>query len=633
MNTNNWILNIGASIINKQTALFRVWAPFVKNISVEITSQKKVELIKLKKDEQGYFTGYGENISEGDHYFYALEDKTRYPDPASRSQPLGVHGPSQIIDPSDFAWNDGGGEGLPLMDFIIYELHVGTFSREGTFDAIVPHLDYLKRLGINAIELMPVAQFPGKRNWGYDGAYLFAPQNSYGGPRGLKRLINACHEKGLAVILDVVYNHLGPEGNYLGKFGPYFTDRYKTPWGDAVNFDGPYSDEVRRFFIDNALYWITEYHVDTLRVDAIHGIFDFSSEHFLQELVEAVHKRSDALGRRVHVIAESDLNDVRYINRADARGCGLDAQWNGDFQHSLHTLMTGDDGGYYQDFGEVEHLVKAFREGFVYSGQHSKFRKRRHGNSSADRPAHQFIVFSRNHDQIGNRISGDRPARTQSFEKLKLAAGAVILSPYIPLIFMGEEYGEEAPFQYFISHSDEALVEAIRKGRREEFASFKWKGEIPDPDEESTFLNSKIDIQLHMQGKHKVLFDFYRALLNLRKRMPAFKNLLKKNMEVKGLEEKALFVRRWFAEDDVFCVYNFNEEHGDVALKIPSGVWVKVLDSSSKEWGGEGEAAHKFIESSGTEIRVHMHPYSFAVYKKTLVDFKGSCEAFQLEHE
>ena len=569
----------------------------------------------MEKDEQGYFTAYGENISEGDCYFYAIEDKTRYPDPASRFQPLGVHGPSQIIDPSDFAWSDGGWDGLPLTDFIIYELHVGTFSREGTFEAIIPHLDYLKGLGINAVELMPVAQFPGGRNWGYDGAYLFAPQNSYGGPRGLKTLVNACHEKGLAVMLDVVYNHLGPEGNYLAKFGPYFTDRYKTPWGNAVNFDGPYSDEVRRFFIDNALYWMTEYHVDTLRVDAIHGIFDFSAKHFLRELAVAVHEQSDTLGRRVHVIAESDLNDVRFIKPADVCGCGLDAQWNDDFHHSLHTLITGDDRGYYQDFGDVEHLVKAFREGFVYSGQYSKFRNRRHGNSSADRPAHQFIVFSQNHDQIGNRISGDRLALTQSFEKLKLAAGATILSPYIPLIFMGEEYGEEAPFQYFTSHSDEALSEAVRKGRREEFASFKWKGEIPDPNEERTFLDSRIDIQTHLRGKHKILFDFYRELIDLRKRIPAFKNLLKENMEVKGLGEKALFVRRWFSGDDVFCIYNFNERHGDIALSIPPGDWVKVLDSSSKEWGGEGEAAHKSIASSGTEIKVPMLPYSFAVYK------------------
>jgi maltooligosyltrehalose trehalohydrolase len=625
-NVREWKPDLGATVIGKGKVSFKVWAPKARTVTVKIVSGHKIRRISLGKDRQRYFKGTAENVFPGDLYRYLLNNKYEYPDPISRFQPDGVHGPSQVIDTDEFVWEDSIWKGIPLSDFIIYEIHVGTFTKEGTFDAVIPYLDYLKELGITAIEFMPVSQFPGKRNWGYDGAYLFAPQNSYGGPQGMKTLINSCHKKGLAVILDVVYNHLGPEGNYLGNFGPYFTNKYKTPWGDAINFDGPYSDEVRAFFIENALYWITEYHVDALRVDAIHGILDFSAKHFLQELVEAVHEQSESMSRNTYVIAESDLNDVRFINPVEINGRGLDAQWNDDFHHSLHTLITGEDDGYYQDFGEMEHMVKAFKEGFVYSGQYSKFRKRRHGNSSIDIPARQFIVFSQNHDQVGNRMSGDRLAQTHCLEKLKLAAGVVILSPYLPLIFMGEEYGEKAPFQYFINHSDKALVKAVRNGRRNEFASFKRKGEIPDPQAESTFLNSKINIQLHRRGKSKVLFDFYKRLISLRKKMPAFNNLLKENMEVKALEEKVLFVRRWFAGDGVCCVYNFNEKCREILLTLPSGIWTKMLDSSSKEWRGKGDVADNFVKSEHSAISIFLNPYSFVVYEMQNILTSRNCD-------
>jgi maltooligosyltrehalose trehalohydrolase len=615
VDADKWKLDIGASFIGKEKVRFKVWAPLCDAVSVEIRSLKKPRIIGMEKDRLGYFAASVENICEEECYFYVLNNGSRYPDPASRFQPSGVHGPSAVINPIGFQWDDGSWQGLPFRDFDIYELHVGTFSREGTFESIIPYIDYIKELGITALELMPVAQFPGERNWGYDGVYPFAPQNSYGGHRGLKTLINKCHKKGLAVILDVVYNHLGPEGNYLANFGPYFTNKYKTPWGDAFNFDGPYSDEVRKFFISNALYWMTEFHMDAIRVDAIHGILDFSAKHFLQELAEAVHKQAELLGRNFYVIAESDLNDVRFINPVEIGGCGLDAQWNDDFHHSLHALITGEDNGYYQDFGKMEHLTKAIKEGFVYTGCYSKFRKRKHGNSSINRPPRQFIVFAQNHDQVGNRMSGDRPAQTQSFEKLKLAAGVFLLSPYIPLIFMGEEYGETAPFQYFVSHSDELLVEAVRKGRLEEFAAFEWEGDIPDPQAESTFLNSKINIRLGQHGRHKVLLDFYRELISLRKKTPSLSNLLKENMEVNEIEERILFVRRWFAEDDTFCIYNFDKRRRSITVTIPSGIWTKALDSSSKQWKGKGEAAAALIETGRSETEVSLHSYSFAVYK------------------
>lgn len=592
-----------------------MWAPLIKDVTVKFISPSE-QVVPMEKIDKGYWKSVVKNVFPGSLYFYRLEDKIDRPDPASRFQPDGIHGPSQIIDPNAFLWGDDDWKGIPLKNFIIYELHVGTFTKGGTFESIIPYLDYLKELGITAIELMPVAQFPGNRNWGYDGVYPFAPHNSYGGPHDLKTLVNACHKEGLAVILDVVYNHLGPEGNYLNNFGPYFTDKYKTPWGDAINFDGPYSDEVRRFFIVNALYWITEYHFDALRIDAIHGIFDFSAKHFLQDLGESVQKQAKALDRNVYIIPEGDLNDVRLINPIEVGGYGLDAQWNDDFHHSLHTLLTGENAGYYEDFGTIGHMEKAFREGFVYSGQYSNFRKRKHGSSSKNRPAHQFVVFSQNHDQVGNRLAGDRQTSRQSLEKLKLAAGVVILSPFIPLLFMGEEYGEKSPFQYFVSHSDEDLIEAVRNGRREEFASFQWEGEIPDSQAESTFLNSKIHIELRHHGEHEILFEFYKKLIELRKEIPSLRNLNNETMEVKGFkEEKTLFLRRWFRDDEVFCIYNFNNKKVKTVLKIPEGIWNKILDSSSREWGGSGGSAEHKIESFGSEILLTLTSHSFVLYR------------------
>ena len=448
-------ITLGAIPGENGRCCFRVWAPRAEKVEVRLVAPQE-RLLPLKKAEAGYFHGVLERVEPGARYFYRLDGTRERPDPASRFQPEGVHGPSQVIEP-DFPWTDQGWCGLGLPAYVIYEIHVGAFTPAGTFEAVIPHLAELKELGITALELMPVAQFPGRRNWGYDGVFPYAVQNSYGGPAGLKRLVDACHRHGLAVILDVVYNHLGPEGNYLGDYGCYFTDRYRTPWGEAVNFDGPHSDEVRRFFIENALYWIGDCHIDALRLDALHAIFDQSPQPFLAELAEAVHAQAEGLNRRVHLMAESDLNDVRLIRPPELGGYGLDAHWNEDFHHALHTLLTGEQGGYYEDFGRLAQLAKAFREGFVYSGQYSPYRRRRHGSSSRGLPGQRFIVFAQNHDQVGNRLLGDRLTRLVSFEALKLAAGAMILSPFLPLLFMGEEYGEVAPFHYFISHSDPAV--------------------------------------------------------------------------------------------------------------------------------------------------------------------------------
>jgi maltooligosyltrehalose trehalohydrolase len=573
----------------------------------------------MEPEENGYFAAFVKGLAAGARYYYSLGGGRLRPDPVSRYQPEGVHGPSEVINPDQFLWEDDGWEGIPIEEMVLYEIHTGTFTPDGTFESVISPLDYLKdELGVTAIELMPVAQFPGERNWGYDGAYLFAPQNSYGGPAGLKSLVNASHRKGLAVILDVVYNHLGPEGNYLGDFGPYFTDRYRTPWGSAINFDGPWSDDVRRFVVENALYWVTEYHIDGLRIDAIHGIFDFSARHILEEIREAVHRQGKNLGRRIVVIAESSLNDVRVINPPSRGGYGFDGQWNDDFHHCLHTLLTGERNGYYEDFGEIHQIVKALREGFVYSGQYSSYRKRRHGNSSKHLPPSKFVLFSQNHDQVGNRFSGDRLSTLVSFEALKLAAGMVLLSPNIPLLFMGEEYGEEAPFQYFVSHFDPALIESVRKGRKEEFAAFGWGEAIPDPQDAATFLRSKIHPDLRRSGRHEILFRLYQQLIRLRKEIPALSCLDRKGIKVKALEkERVILIERRYKEDRVICLFNLSDQPGKAEVRFEKSSWQRIFASASEEWGGAGALVPQSILSAGSKVLFVLDGYAYALYRKS----------------
>jgi maltooligosyltrehalose trehalohydrolase len=563
----------------------------------------------MVRQMRGYYEVIVADVEPGALYRYRLDGALERPDPASQCQPQDVHGPSQVVD-ARFDWADGAWCGLPLRDYIIYELHVGTFTTEGTFEAIIPRLAELKALGITALELMPIAQFPGGRNWGYDGVYPFAVQHSYGGATGLQQLVQACHRQGLAVVLDVVYNHLGPDGNYLADYGPYFTERYKTPWGAALNFDGPHSDEARRFFIENALYWVTVFHIDALRLDAVHAIVDHSARPFLEELELALQARAEALNRRIYATAESALNDSRLIRSRDLGGYGLDTQWNDDFHHALRVLLTGERGGYYQDFGELQQLAKAFREGFVYTGEYSRYRCRRHGNSSRDIPAQRFVVFAQNHDQVGNRLLGERLSQLVSWEALKLAAGAVILSPFIPLLFMGEEYGETAPFQYFISHLDEQLVDAVRRGRREEFASFIWQVEPPDPQDIMTFNRGKLNPHLRREGRHRALFTYYQELIRLRKELPALAHLSKERLDVLGLErQKTLCVRRWCETQHVCMLLHFGRIPTALRVPLPTGQWHKRLDSAEERWCGPGSAAELAVASDG-EVSLTLPPES-----------------------
>lgn len=572
-------LKIG-SLIDGNDINFLVWAPFAKKMNLITESKNTLTSYQMHKHQQGYFSYQLKKVKKNLNYYYQMGNK-KLPDPASRFQPKGINGPSQVIA-NDFTWDDGSWSGLPLDHYIIYELHVGAFSKKGTFLEIIPLLKQLKDLGITAIELMPIAQFSGKRNWGYDGVFPFAIQNTYGKPNELKQLVNACHKEGLAIILDVVYNHLGPEGNILQSFGPYFTHKYQTPWGFAINFDDEYNHLVRRYFIENALHWFSEYHFDALRLDALHAIYDLSAYPFLLELSEHVHALANKINKKIYLIAESDLNDPKLLLPKTLGGYGLDAQWNDEFHHVIHTLLTNERSGYYQDYGQFRQLTKTFSEGYVYSGQYSMSRKRPFGRSSKKIKANQWVVFSQNHDQIGNRISGERNTKLINFSQLKLAAATVILSPFIPLLFMGEEYGEVADFRFFTDYSDLKLIKAMKEGRKNEF---NYPEEIYDPQALSTFIKSKLNHSLKKNKENKILFQFYQNLLDLRKKNIALTTLNKKNYSISTKEKsKLLIVHRLVPEQEILTVFNFSHNDQMTELSNPEVSWSILLNSEDKNW-------------------------------------------------
>ncbi len=503
---------------------------------------------------------------------------------------------------------------MALEDSVFYEVHVGTFTREGTFAALLASLDQLAALGVTTIEIMPIAQFPGPRNWGYDGVYPFAVQNSYGTPRDLQILVNAAHSRGLAVALDVVYNHLGPEGNYLSEYGPYFTDRYKTPWGAALNFDGPDSDEVRRFFIENALYWLETFHIDALRLDAIHGIFDASAFPFLAELSKEADAFAARTGRSVSLIAESDLNDARVLRPRCEGGFGMASQWSDDFHHSVHTLLTGENSGYYEDFGDVRHLASTLQQGWYYAGQYSRHRRRRHGNAPPPFKGSNYVVCTQNHDQVGNRALGERISSLVDFESLKLAAGANLLSPFVPLLFMGEEYGETAPFLYFTSHGDANLAKAVRRGRTEEFRAFRWQGQIPDPQAESTFARSQLNRNLAKEEPHHTLLRFYQMLLRFRNEhrlghagAPSVKEF--------G-PSKVLLALQDTRASRIATLFNFGDAPAVLGSGILEGEWEKKINSSDLAWLGPGTDLPSTVGTS-VHSTLTLRPRSFAVFERT----------------
>jgi maltooligosyltrehalose trehalohydrolase len=504
---------------------FTVWAPNANKVAVKI-GEKMYPM--SGPGERGWWRVAVEQAGPGTDYGFAIDDDAKaWPDPRSQWQPRGVHGLSRIYDQTVFAWNDDGWQAPPFSRAVIYELHVGTFTSAGTFDSAIERLDYLLELGITHVELMPVAAFPGGHGWGYDGAALFAVYEGYGGPDGLKRLVNACHSRGLAVLLDVVYNHFGPVGNYSGKYGPYITDRHRTPWGGAVNFEDWGSDEVRRFFCDNALMWMRDYRIDGLRLDAVHEYVDRSAIHFMEQLSNETKALSKELGRCLVLIAESDLNDPRVVKPIEAGGYGMDAQWSDDFHHALFTVMTkeGAEKGYYVDFGSMEKLAKSLTKIFVNDGNYSSYRGQSHGRPVENLSPHQFLGYIQNHDQVGNRAVGDRLEQIVGMDRAKVAAGIVLMSPFIPMIFQGEEFAASTPFQYFADHDDPEMAKAVKMGRQREFVAFGWNPEdIPDPEDVETFRRSKLNWDEVHEGRHAEMLDWYRRLIKLREASPSLKD-------------------------------------------------------------------------------------------------------------
>ena len=559
--------------------IFSVWAPRAKSVDLLLDERR----IPLAPAARGYWQA-DVPAHAGQDYKYSLDGAPGLPDPRSRWQPAGVHGASQVLEPrvADAQISKRNGfRTVPLDQAIIYELHVGTYTPEGTYAAAQMKLPYLCELGVTHLELMPLATFPGQRGWGYDGVDLFAPFPAYGTPAELTAFVRACHACGLAVLLDVVYNHLGPDGNHLASYGPYFTDRYRTGWGAAINYDGPHSDEVRRFVIDNALMWLKEYEMDGLRLDAVHAIFSFEAVHLLEELSRAVRTLSQELGRPLVLIAESDLNDPRLVHPVARGGYGLDAQWTDDFHHALHRYFTGETDGYYADFHGLRDVATALRDGYVYQGQYSVHRGRRHGRAPAGVEPQQLIVSAQNHDQIGNRAQGDRLSGLLETGALKAVAALTLLSPFVPLLFQGEEWGASTPFLYFTDHQDAELGRLVAEGRSKEFSAFRWQGAVPNPQDLSTFERSKLDWSELAMPRHAELLEWYQRLIRLKKDRPD----MPRESKVDAAQPQVNFdeAAEWltFVHNGVLVALNWRDRAQ--AVPMPRGEWKLLMRSDSRE--------------------------------------------------
>lgn len=634
---------------HKDGCRFRIWAPAHRQVSLRLYDRvmgpgdhrfgqghradgQPGRTITMCKDAQGYFHADVAGVGDGDRYHYLLKE-VFYPDPASADQPDGVYGPSAVVDHRLFMWNDDSWHVPPFAQLIFYELHVGTFTPEGTFDAIIPRLGELASLGINALELMPVAACSGARNWGYDGVFLYAVQHSYGGPSGLKRLVDAAHSHGIAVFLDVVYNHLGPEGNCLEAFGPYFTEKYHTPWGKAINYDGAWSDAVRAFITGNAVYWAEHFHIDGLRLDAIHEIYDRNAVTIWDELHTAIGSRERRSGRRCYLVAESDTNDPRVVKPVSSGGRGFDAQWMDDFHHSLYVLLHPEGWKNYKDFGTVAQLAKAHTEGFVHTGEYLEFRHRRHGASAAGISGERFIVFNQNHDLPGNRPGGERLPSLVGIDTLKLAAAVVLLSPFIPMLFMGEEYGEDTPFFFFSDYQEPATSKGQVDGRRQQFAAFGFEGEVRDPQDPLMFEQSKLHWEERFTGDHGALLQWHRELIRLRRTHPLLADLSRCFLRADVAGPGGLSVYRYSSAGDrhLVCVFNFSHSE---SLAVPlsyamakGGVWRRLLSSREASGmaadtpfaagdGAQPEAVVFDIPAGGI---LRLSPQGMAVYELNLL--------------
>jgi maltooligosyltrehalose trehalohydrolase len=579
----------GAIAVGKDRVGWRVWAPKAKRVELVLIDGEWRGRVPMEPDAQGFFTTTRAGIPDGQRYAYSLDGGEERQDPCSLWQPHGVPGPSAVVRPDAFRWTDRRWAGVRREDLVIYELHVGTFTPEGTFEAMIPRLGALRELGVTALEVMPVGQFPGTRNWGYDGVLPYATQHSYGGPHGFQKLVDAAHAAGLAVILDVVYNHLGPEANYVHEFGPYFTDKYKTPWGRAVNYDDKGSDAVRDWVLDNVRMWLDEFHLDGLRLDAVHAIYDLGARHILRATKEVADEVAAQRGRAIHIIGESDLNDPRMVMPPERGGHGLDAQWSDDFHHAVHAFLTGERRGYYSDFGAAEQVAKVLRSPFVYAWDHSPHRGRKHGapvpeGVSGDR----FVVCIQNHDQVGNRAVGDRlstllggPARQ------RLAACLMLLSPHVPLLFMGEEYGETRPFPFFCSFCGDQLIRAVREGRKREFADFVSDAdEVPDPDAPDTFAAAKLSWSWPEGTVHAGIRRLYGDLLAARRQWPAMRDFDRRTARLVA-DDRGAGVVELVRADLLRAHFNLSDRAAEIPGRRAADDEAVLFSSESTRYGGD----------------------------------------------
>ncbi len=609
----NTVPAVGA-IPNDLGTTFTVWAPKESVVSLHLLDQgARPQLVQLNVDSHGYWSTFCPEVRSGARYRYQLSSGQEYADPASRAQPDGHLGPSQVADLHHYAWQDANYRPRPLGEQVISEVHIGTFTSGGTFDDAIAELDGLAAVGISAVEVMPVAEFPGTRNWGYDGVFPFAVQHSYGGVAGLQSFVDACHQRGLAVILDVVYNHIGPEGSVFDAFGPYFTDRYRTPWGEAINFDGPGSDHVRGFFLQNARQWFEDFHIDGLRLDAVHEIIDRTATPFLVDLSRIGHSVSQVSEKDRWLIAESPDNDPRLVLAETNNGIGLQAVWNDDFHHALHVAVTGERSGYYADYAGTNDLAIAIADGFVFQGRFSSFRDRNHGAVPRGVRSDQFINFAQNHDQIGNRPNGDRLITMVSPEVVQLVAATLLLSPGVPLLFMGEEYGETAPFPYFVDHHDSGLLQAVREGRAAEFASIADAGQLYDPGDAKTYEAAKLNRSNIGSTPHRAYSSLYAALIRARRQNAALSNSPLSYTATK-VDDGLVTIQRSHPTQVAVCLLNFSDR--DRCMDLPSAKasadWHHLV--SSRSFSSGDSSVIDGVDRAGT---ITVEPWGFTVYQRS----------------
>jgi len=592
-----WHLDLGATIV-AEGVRFRVWAPKCQRVEVVIEGERAT-LFPLSVEEDGYFSGTVPHLSAGALYRYRLDAGQGYPDPCARFQPQGPHGPSLVVDPGAYRWQDADWAGISLPGQIIYELHLGTFTAEGTFDAAIREFAELKRVGITLIEVMPVAEFPGRWNWGYDGVDLYAPSHTYGDATAFKRFIDAAHRHGLGVILDVVYNHLGPDGNYLPAYADeYFTDRYKNDWGAAINFDGPGSRAVRKFFIDNACYWIAEFHLDGLRLDATQDLHDAGPVHILAELSQRA--RQAAAPRQIVLIAENEPQQLICVTPVEQGGYGLDAMWNDDFHHSARVALTGRREAYYTDYcGKPQELLSATKRGFLYQGQRYDWQDKPRGSVVTTQPAATFVIFTQNHDQVANSLHGKRLTALTSPARLRVLTALMLLAPETPMLFMGQEFGASSPFLYFAEHHESVLARSVLKGRKQFLAQFPSYGSaeaqevIPNPCAPSTFAESKLDFA--EREAHAPLYLFHQDLLRLRREDPVVAKQARDRLDGAVLGTEA-FVLRFFhdPDDDRLLVVNLGADleltpaPEPLLAPVDGGSWQLIWSSDDPRYGGPG---------------------------------------------